>query len=371
MRGPLLLIAGLLAACSTSSPVASLTPPTPSASAPASVPVEFFASTPAYTPPLGGFVDISTGQFAADQQSAVTRFSRTLAGTSAGSTVQQTSAEPYLYGTRGSAYGFGSVTYDARAARWLPVPRNQVSRDGEQYTYSEEFYPPMPQFSPGRGGCCPDPVGGRVHIVDVSTAKDVGVVDFLGWPDYQVLLFSKQVIYLQAECNGDHPGCNELWGLDLLTMKLRVVIARQAAWWYVAGNYAWAVTIGNGDIEPIQLLRVDLGTGSSQTWFEQPAMSASNPYAPSMVILGVDNEGAPWVALNSRSPSPLMRITAPNQADQIFAADGPYSELVVDTSGVWFAVVDNASPKPTMLGLYLYRPQSGAVKVTSLSVLPV
>ncbi len=131
------------------------------------------------------------------------------------------------------------------------------------------------------------------------------------------------------------------------------------------------VTLGNGDVAPIYLDRIDMASGISETWLTLPARSAASPYTPDMLLIGLGADGLPWVALNSRNPAPLLRVTAPEQATQIFSADGPYSESVSNRDGTWFAVVDNASPTPTMLGLYLYTPQDGVQSLSASHLLPV
>ncbi len=317
-----------------------------------------------------GFFDLGAGTFTVDRGADLTTVQHVRATKHDSSSVQRMNTKPYLYGTQGGPYGYANVTYDAQVGRWLPVSRNQVAPDGLTYVYTEQFFGPPPVFPSGAGGCCPPPTGGTIHVADAASGLDRVAVDFSGFPVYEPVEYAADGVYQDAECNGPAQGCDELWRLDPTSGKLSVAVSARASWWAVDGGHAWFVTLGNGDLENIQLIKVDLHTGATVTWFDLPAESATNPYTPSMVILGIDGDGLPWVALNSRSPSPLLRFTALNQSLPVFYADGPYSALVTDANGTWFAVVNNSSPTPTMLGLYRFTPASGLSQVSALHIVP-
>jgi hypothetical protein len=375
-----LLVALLVAACSSGNQptgVASqartpqATPPATSQPLSGRMPVELFDLGASNSQLSGGFFDLATRTFAVDTGAQLTPVQHVRPATHDSSSLERTNSQPYLYGTQGGKYGYANVTYDAPVGRWLPVSRKQVAPDGLSYVYTEEFYGPLPAYPSGAGGCCPAPTGGTIHIADAASGQDKLAVSFSGWPDYQPIRYAADGIYMEAECNGPAQGCDELWRLDPTTGKLSLAVATQGAWWSVDGGNAWFVTpLGNGPIEAIQLIRVDLHAGAVETWFNLSAGSATNGNIPSMVILGTDGDGLPWVALNSRSPSPLLRFIAPNQSQQMFDADGPYSELVTDRNGTWFAVVDNASPTPATLGLYRFTPSSDVSQVSALHILP-
>jgi hypothetical protein len=335
------------------------------------MPVELFDQGTSNPEVAGGFFDLATRTFTVDPAAQLTAVQHVRSATHDSSTVQRTNSQPYLYGTQGGKFGYADVTYDAPVGRWLPVSRNQVAPDGLSYVYAEEFYGPLPAYPSGAGGCCPPPTGGTIHVADAASGKDKLAVNFSGFPDYQPIQYTADGVYLQAECNGPAQGCNELWQLDPTTGKLGVAVAAQGDWWAVGEGHAWFVTpLSTGANAAIQLIRVDLKIGATEMWFNLPAGSATNGNAPSMLILGTDGDGLPWVALNSTSPSSLLRFTAPNQSQQMFDADGPYSELVTDQNATWFAVVNNASPTPTSLGLYRFTPQSGVSQVSALHILP-
>lgn len=114
-------------------------------------------------------------------------------------------------------------------------------------------------------------------------------------------------------------------------------------------------------IDYTQLRRYDLSTSTAQTWL----IEVRND---SIELLGVDATGVPWVALASIAPSPLFRVTSPGQSRQVFAAAGPYSDLVTDRHGTWFAVVDSISSAP---GLHLFTRGAVVVDVSSLPLLAV
>jgi hypothetical protein len=375
-----LVVVLLVAACSSTSQASgvashartaqSSTPTATSQTLAGRIPVELFDLGGPGPQLPGGFFDFATQSFAADSGSQHAPIQHTRPANHDSSSVQRTNAQPYLYGTQGGKYGYTDITYDAIVGRWLPVTRNQVAPDGLTYVYTEEFYGPLPVFPSGAGGCCPPPTGGTVHIADAASGLDKLTINFSGFPDYQPIKYSSDGIYLDGECNGPAQGCDELWRMDPTTGKLSVAVPMQGAWWAVVDGYAWLVTPGNGELQDIQLVKIDLKTGAAETWFNVPAESATNPYLPSMVILGIDDSGFPWVALNARNPSPLLRFTAPNQSQQMFDADGPYSELVTDKNGTWFAVVNNAEPTPTTLGLYRFTPASGVTQVSALHIVP-
>ena len=337
------------------------TPSSPTSSPPAArlsgmLPVEQFGPTGA-DPSVAGFLDLSAGTFTRDLRADMVQ---------AGAwQLLKTSATPHLYGSSSALYG--QITYDAQLGRWLPVARSQVSADGLSYAYAEWFSAPP---TPCPHGCIPVPTGGRIHVTDIRSGQDKVVYTFNGEPAYQVVSFSGQDVYLSTECWSGGSGCDELWRLDVQSGRLSR-IGEAGRWWLVDGGYVWMVTLGNGEIAPIHLLRIDLATGNTETWITLPAFSATNPFLPDMLLMGLDAGGFPLVILDSRSPTPLLRLVAPDQTNQIFSADGPYSASVTDDKGTWFGVVDNTSPSPTKLGLYLYTKQLGVQSISSLHLLPV
>ena len=274
------------------------------------MPVQLFDLGASNAQQPAGFFDLGAGTFTVDPGADLTTVQHVRATRHDSSSVQRTNTRPYLYGSQGGPAGYANVTYDARVGRWLPVPRNQVAPDGLTYVYTEQFFGPPPVFPSGAGGCCPPPTGGTIHVADAASGLDRLAVDFSGFPVFQPVEYAADGVYLDAECNGPAEGCDALWRLDPTTGKLGVAVSRRGSWWAVDGGQAWLVTLGNGDLESIQLIKVDLRTGAAETWFDLPAESATNPYLPSMAILGIDGDGLPWVALNARSPSPLLRFTA-------------------------------------------------------------
>jgi hypothetical protein len=366
------LLGGLSAACSIASPPVSQSN-SPSASAVASasgsptsspagehltgrLPVEFFDPNQS-VPAQGGFVDLSTGVFVRDPKAGIV---------SAGDwQLMRTTDSPHLYGVTSALYA--TTTYDAQVGRWLPVAKQQVASDGLSYAYAEWY---SSSTTCPTNQCMPQPVGGRIHVSDARSGQDKVVYSFGSSPMYQVVSYTGPQVYLETTCpNGGH--CDELWRFDIKSGALSKVVDAQGSWWILGGQTLWMVTLGNGDIAPTYLRKIDLATGTSETWLTAPSISDSNPYIPDLRLIGVDPTGMPLVALGSRSPAPLLRVTAPNKTEEIFSADGPYSESVSDGNRAWFAIVDNGSPTPTMLGLYVYTAQSGVQKISPLHLLPV
>jgi len=345
------LIVVLAAACTTQ-PVSPTVGPSASASAAAAaptLPVERFERGESQGT---GFLDVATGQFARDPNADMVTVNNQQ------SALQRTQTQPYLYGAvgrYGGTAGFsGFVTYDAPLHRWVPVGRSHLTPDGLSYAYAEWFYPPVSQTPhPGTG---PDPIGGRIHVTTVSSGLDRVVYSYTGWPGYEVVGLSSRYAYLAGECNGDYPGCNQLWQLDLATSQLARVTEQTGQWWVIDRGVVWTEAVDFS-----RLIRIDVAGGGASTWL-------SRPFSDSMELIGVDASGSPWVSLGSPSPSPLLRVVAPERTQKIFAATGPYSSLVVDPRGTWFAVVDNQSPTP---GLYLFTKDGGVKAVSDLPVLPV
>lgn len=306
----------------------------------------------------GGFLDLASGEFTSDPQAAMV-----LSGAWG---ALKTTVAPYLFGRSSGLYA--QITYDAVVSRWLPVAKAQVAADGLSYAYVEWAEPPS---TPCPNGCIPQPTGGRIHVTDLPSGHDRVVFSFSGDPVFEVVSFLGGDVYLDAHCGDGGSDCDGLWRFDLASGSLTRVTDQAGSWWLVDGGYVWMVTAGNGDIAPVYLDRIDLATSSSQTWFTVPALSPTDPYTPSLLLLGLDGAGKPWVALNSRNPEPLLRVTGPGQASQILSADGPYSASISDHNGTWFAVVDNAVPTPTMLGLYLYTSTQGVQQVSKVHVIPV
>lgn len=337
------LIVALIMACSPQPVSTASSPPSTASGALAlsgQLPVEQWKSA---NPEGAGFLDLATGAFSPDPNADLIR-----AGV-----LYKTAAQPYLLGSKNST--FAMVSYDSQVKRWLPVSRTQVAPDGLSYAYSEWLYPAL-DASQCPHGCMPEPTGGRIHITDVRSGQDRIAYTFTGWPMYQVVLFSPPKIYLGSECNGEYPRCNELWLFNMESDTLQSVISEAGQQWRIDGRYVWFETV-----DYTQLRRFDLSTGTGQTWLTQVMTD-------SMELLGVDATNVPWVALASMAPSPLLRVTSPGESQQVFAAAGPYSDLVTDRHGTWFAVVDNVSSTP---GLYLYTKESGVIDVSSLPLLAV
>ncbi len=155
MRTAVLLLALATAGCSGATVSSSHGSPN-AASSPSPVtlsscrlPFTTFAAT--------GFIGVQDGAFTTDPSSA-TQPDPSRPG------FVHTVASPVLYGPGPAP---GQETYDWTFLRWLPVPRELVSPDGSQYTYSELIPNPASQ---GLGG--PPPIGTLVHVVDVATGKD-------------------------------------------------------------------------------------------------------------------------------------------------------------------------------------------------------
>jgi hypothetical protein len=297
----------------------------------------------------------------------------------------RTTVQPYLFGL--GEGDFGQTTYDATAARWLPVARHQVSDDGLRYAYRE-----LLRGDPNAIGDQP-PGAVRFHVVDVRTGSDQVVYTTNGTPPFVITGFSEQAIWL-TRCGNEEGGCwGSLWRLDPATGKVTKVSDRRGRW-VISGGAGWTVIcsspryppgdtsspppdtclMGLADSKPDQLLRVDLTTGDEETWNREPGI----------VLLGIGPDGLPVLKLNSGDESTLLRVTQRGQTERLFSVpvdklnpgggfEGP---VVADKTGIWLAVVDGG-PQPRAVspamavGIYMYSKSSGVRKVSDFPGLPV
>jgi hypothetical protein len=298
----------------------------------------------------------------------------------------RTTVQPYLFGS--SEGDFGQTTYDGVAARWLPVARHQVSIDGLRYAYRE-----LLRGDPNAIPADQPPTEVRFHVVDVRTGSDQVVYTTNGTPPFVITGFSEQAIWL-TRCGNEEGGCwGSLWRLDPATGKVSKVSDRRGRW-VISGGAGWTVIcsspryppgdtsspppdtclMGLADSKPDQLLRIDLTTGTEETWDREPGI----------VLLGMGPDELPVLKLNSGDESTLLRVTQRGQTERLFAVpidklnpgggfEGP---VVADKTGIWLAVVDGG-PQPRAVspamaaGIYLYSRSSGVRKVSDFPGLPV
>lgn len=320
----------------------------------------------------GGFLHFPGGAFARDPQAdMVPDDTRPPAGLTR---MLRTTVQPYLFGTSNGTYG--EITYDRPAERWLPVARAQVSPDGLRYAYTELLQLPGDVL----GGATS---GGRIHIADVRSGSDQVVYSYSGRQPLSVVSFAQDGVYISPGCEGVEvvvagacgPDSFTLSRLDPRTGGVTKVSDRRGSW-VIAGGSAWMTTLEGGADQPNQLLRMDLSTGSVQTWDHEPITPhEAGSCCWTMSVVGTDGDGAPLVVLPltrqalpmlGTNESLLLRVTRPGQAERIFSGQGCCLDAIADQKGTWFAAFFGPAQ-----GIYLYANHSAVRKVGDIVGLPV
>ena len=244
------------------------------------------------------------------------------------------------------------ISYDAEVQRWLPVRRQQVSADGRLYAYTD-FPNRLDGLSTSDG----------VHVVDAATGRER--LRIPNRPDpappWFVAGFDGASLYLwgREPWTGGHPQSVPvgLVAADPASGRVRQ-IAESGSWIYVAAGGAWGMDGAAGDPtygRGRTLLRLDLGSGSVQTWLTANL---------ALQLVGVNASGLPLVELNSDSAGTtvaapkLWLLRAPGQLVELRTAGGfPPPELsevgsvMEDVHGIWMM-----PPQPE---LWLYSPNAG------------
>jgi hypothetical protein len=225
--------------------------------------------------------------------------------------------------------GTASVWYDRVLTRWVPASWNNVSIDGSHYAYTSAF-------------------SGVIHLVDVATGADRS----LNVPQapYQVLEYTAAGLYLHYSWESWSPG---LWLMDPHTGTITPVLKNQIVE-AVNGEAAWLRSVNSTDPHPLpengpggpppnELLRYDLKTGVTASWFYRPGKLVE--------VRGFDGAGHPLVFLSDadNGQGELWLVSAPNEAKRIYAGSTGV-ELLGDQQGIWIGATD---------GIYLYTPKTG------------
>jgi len=228
------------------------------------------------------------------------------------SNVTDTVATPVLH-------GFGGVTDDRAAGRWLPVERRLVSPDGSKYAYGLWVSDPAGPTTPS-----------QIHLVDVATGVDKIIYSSSG-PDFPVA-FTADGIYLDRT-RWEVPGI----GLQLLDPNNGQVstIDATGSWVVVGSGGAWGFPDNVGGFgDPIPVVnRLDLKSGQITQWLRvTPPDSAW--------VVGFDAGGHPIVDISRRGtydPERYEVLPSPGVATPLFSSDVSAYDLVTDQHGQWLA----------------------------------
>jgi len=212
-------------------------------------------------------------------------------------------------------------SYDKAFERWLPVPRDSISPDGNHYAYAD---PPADPGQPKLGG---------VHVVDLASG-----VNHLYRPaaeDWIVLDYEAEGVYLAEQPGGPAPAVG-LWLLDPSGSHPFRQIDPSGSWDYISGGAAWGtaetLTPGPGGS---RLVRLDLKSGAIVSWYKRADVD--------FVVTGADSLGHPLLQTKKFSPTnQMLLVTGQNSASVLQPAAGSavpglsnYIHPVSDAHGLW------------------------------------
>lgn len=255
------------------------------------------------------------------------------------------SSEPFLALLR---------SYDKAYERWLPVPRDWISPDGQHYAYAD------PPAAPGQ------PKLGGVHVVDLASRAD-----HLFRPaaeDWVVLDYEAEGVYLTIQQSVRPP--YGLWLLDPSGQRAFRQLdntspppspdALSHSWQYISGGGAWGTTdplTGHGAGPGSRLLRLDLNSGVITSWYKRSDIE--------FLVTGADGTGHPLLQTIEYYPNQLLLVTGQNSATTLQAATGShlprlsnYIHPVSDANGLWLGDTQGA--------VSLYTPAAGVRQLASV-----
>lgn len=274
----------------------------------------------------GGFIVFPQRDFVADPRSAV-------APPSPPADYTPPPQGPGYYPGPGSA-----LSYDRALGKWLPVPSNSVSPDGQRYSW----------VFPGDSG---------IYIVNASTGTQVELGAGFHW---NVLSVTNNGVY--ATQNTGQTALAGLWFVPLQGPPQQ--ITSSGFWQAVGGGAAYGtVTSAVPAGATNTILRLDLKTGSTQPWF-----MVQNSQA---FVTGFDFAGNPLIVDNYQATNPYgYQIIATSVWDvpglgtgYAFASNPPFQTTpqAADSHGVWFTGGNQ---------MYLFVPGEGVFVVAMIGGFP-
>ena len=247
----------------------------------------------AFGPGSGGFIVFPGATFVADPRSAVTAPSPSPGG-----------ASPTPPG-QGGFTGWWGTTYDARYSKWLPVQYAWVSPDGSRYAY---------------------PLNGDIYVQSVSGGAEL------------VLGAGQHYTPLDVENDGVYVTANPNAGLWFLPFSgAAKQITASGFWQGLSHGAAYGTStsqVPQGAANTI--LKLDLKTGASTTFFTQPnALS---------YVTGFDLQGHPIIQVSYQNGVAIFIATGPGTSTVIAAQTYggyqpppfPQGLPIADSHGIWF-----------------------------------
>lgn len=305
----MLAVFAMTSCATTTAPVASVSPASaaPTALSPATASPSPAWSGPVCTLPVmlwsdigqesqPGFIATSTGVFTADPKGAAA-----------------------LHGQSGS--------YDAALRAWVPVPREHVSPDGSQYSYTSI------QPGPSQG----------VHLVDVRSGADHVIPGSQGDPDsrgfhYWVVAFQPEGIYVSFISQIASRGLLLMNPVSGSATQVSTDTDAAGAGIFVSGRQAWWT--GNPNATPPDPSVYDqpltgVAGQHAESWFSRDGYT---PY-----VLGAAADGHAIVDVHAFAGDELWVLATPNISRMVGSAPDlsgnatvvPFRTAVEDTSGWW------------------------------------
>jgi hypothetical protein len=302
---------------SPSGPYPPFYPPTSNGSPVSPLAIDCRLPVYAGPPGSGGFVVFPGSSFIADPGSGVA-----LPTPSPGSTALPQGGPGYGQG--------GGLTYDRTVKKWVPVPTNWVSPDGNHYAY----------------------VSDGLYAVNAADGTQTELREGRTW----------NIVGVQNA--GVYAGDQNVGGLWLFPYSGAPRQVTTTGYWQAAnataayGTSTSAVPQGASNI----VQRLDLATGKISDWF--------GPADKQTSVMGFDQHGNPILNVRflNNSGTEIWIVSTANGGDAIAGFQSSYISLgfnsyntpVADSHGVWFAG-SYASPYTgvSATGLALYVPGSG------------
>jgi hypothetical protein len=279
-------------------------------------------------PGSGGFVVFPGSTFIADPGSAVA-----LPSPSPGSTPVPQGGPGY-----GPGYGSPGLSYDRAYKKWLPVPSNWVSPDGNHYAY----------------------ISDGIYAVNVADGKQIELREGRTWT------------IVGVQNIGVYAGDQSVGGLWLFPFSGTPRQITTGGYWQAATSTAAYGTPTSAVPQGASsgILRLDLATGKSSEWFARPDTQSS--------VTGFDQKGEPIINVRflNGTGSEIWIVTGANSGSPISGFVTSYTSYgfnswstpIADSHGIWFAgnysvPYNNGSAS----GLALYVPGSGFYWMSGIS----
>ena len=203
--------------------------------------------------------------------------------------------------------GWWGTAYDARYAKWLPVPWAWVSPDGSRYA-------------------CP--LNGDIYVVSVSNGTQIELGE---GQRFSVLSVENDGVYVTAGPQGG------LWFLPFSGAAKQITAS--GFWQAVAQGAAYGTAtsqVPQGASNTI--LKLDLKTGSVTPFFSRTSTQAQ--------VTGFDLQGHPVIQTNYPNGTALFIATGPDTATAIagtsyggyYPPPFPSGQPIADNHGLWFSV---------------------------------